>query len=306
MADESFNNSADCNLLKNELASAMEKLPRPRNYYHAMSAAAPSTPENVLVFLSRTLQLQGSGGSLASHHRFVLAMNLMTQGDVLIDRRLVTIREGEAILIFPYQFHGYANIRGDELRWLFITFEQEESESLQPLRFRTVKMTPEIFLHAKQLSSLYIKWYNDETTTTDEACFRVGLILQQLLANAHAPKRQTVLTREQSIVEEANRLVQKHLDEPLSLNEIARRMTISPSHLRNVFRAQTGVSLGVFLRRSRMHRSITLMSYPERNLTDIAGMCGYDSLFAFSRAFHSVIGMSPSAYRRLHVQHRQG
>ena len=52
-----------------------------------------------------------------------------------------------------------------------------------------------------------------------------------------------------------------------------------------------------FLRAQKMHGAARLLRTGDRTVLDIAGQFGYDNASKFAKAFHSVIGVSPSAYR---------
>lgn len=46
-----------------------------------------------------------------------------------------------------------------------------------------------------------------------------------------------------------------------------------------------------------MHSAAQLLRTSDRTVLDIAGQFGYDNASKFAKAFRSVIGVSPSAYR---------
>ena len=52
-----------------------------------------------------------------------------------------------------------------------------------------------------------------------------------------------------------------------------------------------------FLRAQKMHAAAELLRSTDRTVLDIAGQFGYDNASKFARAFRSVIGVSPNAYR---------
>ena len=52
-----------------------------------------------------------------------------------------------------------------------------------------------------------------------------------------------------------------------------------------------------FLRAQKMHSAAQLLRTSDRTVLDIAGQFGYDNASKFAKAFRSVIGVSPSAYR---------
>ena len=57
------------------------------------------------------------------------------------------------------------------------------------------------------------------------------------------------------------------------------------------------MSPAAFLRAQKMHAAAELLRSTDRTVLDIAGQFGYDNASKFARAFRSVIGVSPNAYR---------
>jgi AraC-like DNA-binding protein len=91
-------------------------------------------------------------------------------------------------------------------------------------------------------------------------------------------------------------LLRNHLQEPPSLEEIARQIGCSPFHLSRNFSVQTGVTIPQYLRQARMERAAELLRSGSYNVTEVAFTVGYSSLGHFSKSFCEVIGCCPSLY----------
>jgi AraC-like DNA-binding protein len=86
--------------------------------------------------------------------------------------------------------------------------------------------------------------------------------------------------------------------EHLVVKQIARKLGISQSHLRTRFAASCGVSLGRHLRRLRLEKACGMLRLGNSRVSEVAECCNFNSIFSFSRAFHTAYGMSPLAYRK--------
>ena len=84
---------------------------------------------------------------------------------------------------------------------------------------------------------------------------------------------------------------------PPSIKELARTLGISPSHLRARFRASCGVSIGRHLRRLRLEQACGHLRLGPQRVSEIAELCGFSSIYSFSRAFRVTYGVSPLAFR---------
>lgn len=91
--------------------------------------------------------------------------------------------------------------------------------------------------------------------------------------------------------------IQEHLDQKLSLEQIAKAASFSPFHFHRIFRAATGESLNCYIRRLRMEKAAGRLKYTEDRVTDIGLDSGYQTPASFSRAFRQVMGVSPHDYR---------
>ncbi len=92
--------------------------------------------------------------------------------------------------------------------------------------------------------------------------------------------------------------IQKNLDDKLSLEEYARVAHFSPYHFHRIFRGMVGESLQEHIRRLRLERAAMRLRRTDRTIIEVALEAGYATHEAFTRAFRTVCGCSPSQYRR--------
>jgi AraC family transcriptional regulator len=90
----------------------------------------------------------------------------------------------------------------------------------------------------------------------------------------------------------------EHLDEPLTLRELADEAAFSPFHFHRIFKAMMGETLGGFFWRLRLEKAANLLLWqPTARITDVALACGFSSPSNFSRAFRQRFGMSATEFR---------
>ena len=76
------------------------------------------------------------------------------------------------------------------------------------------------------------------------------------------------------------------------------------------FRAATGVTCNEFIAERRMQEACRLLARPDLLIKEVAYRVGFEDANYFSRRFKSVVGTSPTAYRKngpgngLHWPHR--
>ena len=92
--------------------------------------------------------------------------------------------------------------------------------------------------------------------------------------------------------------IQTHLDEPLSLEDLAAIAYFSPFHFHRIFKGMVGEPVKAHIRRIRLERSAWHLRSTDRNILDIALDAGYETHESFTRAFRSMFSNNPSVFRR--------
>ncbi len=101
--------------------------------------------------------------------------------------------------------------------------------------------------------------------------------------------------------------IDRRLDQPLDLAQLAAVAHFSPYHFHRLFAAWMGETLGDYLRRRRVELAAgRLAAQPRLSVLQVALSVGFGSGEAFSRAFKARFGCSPSAWRsQLNRKHDQ-
>lgn len=99
------------------------------------------------------------------------------------------------------------------------------------------------------------------------------------------------------VVQRAIAYVQAHGERSLSLAEVAGAVHVSPNYLTSLFRSVTGKSLGRFIADERMQRAREVLESTELTIKEVAARLGFGDAYAFSRAFKTFSGQSPSQWR---------
>ena len=92
--------------------------------------------------------------------------------------------------------------------------------------------------------------------------------------------------------------IDRHLDTPLDLHALADVANFSRFHFHRVFAAWAGETLGDYLRRRRLEIAASrLTAQPKLGVLQVAMSVGFTAPEAFTRAFKSRFGSSPSVWR---------
>lgn len=91
---------------------------------------------------------------------------------------------------------------------------------------------------------------------------------------------------------------QSHLDQPLTVGDLAERAATSTRHLGRRFLAATGTTPLQWLLLRRVHRAQELLEHTDDSVDRVAEQVGMGTAATLRRHFHRVVGVSPAAYRR--------
>ena len=102
----------------------------------------------------------------------------------------------------------------------------------------------------------------------------------------------------QVLVDEIDLCIHNGWDTELTLKALARKLGYSEYYLSRKFREVSGMRLREYLRQRRLAFALKALRDTDRGILDIALDHGFSSHEAFTRAFRSAYGITPSAYRK--------
>lgn len=110
--------------------------------------------------------------------------------------------------------------------------------------------------------------------------------------------RHVTLAAHTQAVERAIQTMHTHLQEVLTLEDLASAAYLSPFHFNRVFRRMVGVPPGEFLSALRFQTARRLLLTTPLSVTDICFEVGYTSTGSFTSRFTQLVGLSPRLLRR--------
>jgi AraC-like DNA-binding protein len=155
----------------------------------------------------------------------------------------------------------------------------------------------------RDIVRVFVAWRKDERRASATPTHHLSLLLPELLDRANRADS-TPRTRDRNVSKEdhelitaAGRCVLANIETPLTLEGIARKLSVSRSYLHKRCRAALRISPGAFFRNIRIRQACTLLENSDASVKEIAAQTGFSSVYAFSRSFKQKTGQAPSAYR---------
>ena len=99
-------------------------------------------------------------------------------------------------------------------------------------------------------------------------------------------------------VRKAKAYIMDHIDEKLTLEDVAADVHVSTFYLCKIFKQATGMTFTEFVNRQRVELAKSELLKANRRITEVAYDVGYQSLSQFNRSFLKIVGESPTQYRK--------
>ena len=87
--------------------------------------------------------------------------------------------------------------------------------------------------------------------------------------------------------------IHSHLQEKITLKELADAAALSPGRFSHLFREETGLSPMAYVRKEKMETARTMLLYSEYKLSEISTILGFSSESHFIRTFKEYFGTTP-------------
>lgn len=106
--------------------------------------------------------------------------------------------------------------------------------------------------------------------------------------------------RHQPIVRHVQDIIDRSYSKPLTVDDIAKEVYLSPNYVRTIFKEKTGRTILEAITEKRMDRAVRLLADPSLKVHDIAASVGYENVSYFCSVFHKHTGLTPNQYRKQH------
>ncbi len=92
--------------------------------------------------------------------------------------------------------------------------------------------------------------------------------------------------------------IRNHYDSDISLSEAAELVGITPEYLSKLFTKEMGINFSTFLGDFRISMAKRMFSTGKYKVYEVADAVGFRDTKYFNKVFKSIVGVSPSEYRR--------
>lgn len=127
--------------------------------------------------------------------------------------------------------------------------------------------------------------------------FELLLLLGASVPDVDERPKQRISRAQAAVAKAARQYLIEHPYERSTIDALAARFSVSPTHLKTGFRTVYGVSIKRFDREQKIRLAARFLRETDRPVGDIARQFGYVNTSKFSSAFQSIMGKTPHDYR---------
>lgn len=103
------------------------------------------------------------------------------------------------------------------------------------------------------------------------------------------------------LVKRAEGMIKEYYQQGITLEEIARKLSVSEEYLSSQIKVETGKNFTEIMRVLRIGKIKSLLLLSEMSINQIATEVGFSNAKYMSRVFRAETGLSPSEYRKLNI-----
>ena len=94
--------------------------------------------------------------------------------------------------------------------------------------------------------------------------------------------------------------IYNHINERITINELANFTELSPSYLSRLFKQNLGISVSDYIREKKIEKATNLLKYSDISVIEISNYLAFSSQSHFIQTFEKYMGLTPKKYRDIH------
>lgn len=145
-----------------------------------------------------------------------------------------------------------------------------------------------------ELGDLYQQSLLQMSTVTDIAHLG-NTMYEDFIKRVHEAKPAGTYSRQ---IKECCDYMVLHIEEKITLEDLARLTGYHPHYLAEKFRAETGETVMGWLRRQKIERSKLLLTSGDKSIQEISALLHFSSYSHFASLFRKTTGITPGEYRK--------
>lgn len=234
------------------------------------------------------------------------------EGDVYAKDIKVPVKKGDIFLSFPCETHRIDSSHNAPLTFDHFAFYTKDAlyierlETLMADYSSPKKRVFKSYFIREMLDGSIKELLNKSEFQREYLESTFTLILLELLRIFEVKKAPSFISADTShkpdtLCQTIRNYIDTHLFSINNLNEIANLCGYNYSYLSFLFKKNTGITLSDYFKEKRFESAKLMIVENKLKIGEISNLLGYNSVYAFSKAFKDEFGLSPKNYYKTTV-----
>lgn len=227
---------------------------------------------------------------------FLLIYTLSGTGYVMQNSEYSLVGTGSIALLDCYQAHSYkASSQGWEILWMHLDGPTMRSwfSVLSQTGDPVIQQLPSSYVVERNLQQILAVF--DKQEAVNEA--RLSQLITNVLTELYLARFAKEKTTSVDAIGEVLTYISMHIEQPLRIEDLARRANLSVYYFCRLFKQNTGFSPHEYMLNHRVANAKYLLRTTDLSIKKIAFCCGFGTVSAFCTNFKKRVGDSPLRYR---------
>ncbi len=199
---------------------------------------------------------------------------------------------GQCAIVLPNQIHAYTDVQSG-LSYIVI-FSPDLVPAFEVITAGRAVRTPFIAIHAQKIESLCQTLASIEQGRLLEKKAYLYLLCAMIeeVVEFCPQKKQS-----DAIILKLLEYIQENFEENITLKGIAAELGYHPIYLSKLFQAHIHIPFRQYLNGLRVRYGAQMLLTTNNPISEIAGLCGFENIRSFNRAFLGEYTCTPTCYR---------
>ena len=211
------------------------------------------------------------------------------------------IKEGDMIILRPYQWHSYMPDKKTGWTEMWIGFEGANMDS----RFKNNFFNKEQIIYRIGVQDNIVNLYNQAIKVANEekaACqqYLAGIANLILGMTMYYDYNRCFDTATEEQIDKAKIIIRENLLKGITAEDVASKINMSYSWFRKLFKDYTGVSPAHYIQELKIQEAKQLLSGSDSNIKEVSYYLGFYDIAYFSKVFKKYTGFTPIEYKKIY------
>lgn len=247
---------------------------------------------------SKTYPKHGFGPAVRSE--YVVHIVLSGKGSYTIGNQVYQLRQGQGFVVPPGETTIYQADEDDPWSYIWIGLAGSSISSyLAEAGLKPGSWSFDVQNVHEFKALIFEAFAYKEATIKNELALQKQAyrFLELLLILSQHHSHDIASSQLPKLVQDTLELIREEVHEHITVSWLSKKLAVNPSYLTRLFKSHMNISIKEYINQIRMNRAADLLMTTDMTIEDIAELLGFSGSPSFSKAFKSIRGMSPSAFR---------